>query len=112
MFLFCCVSTTDDYLFRSGLNVISLKFGRLVEGKDFVPKAEYISIMEARVGDIQSYRSPELVWLLEHPPLYTAGTGAAYTFPLYTSCNPVVLWASSNRQLVINYYLLRIYLGT
>ena len=37
---------------------------------------EAVSIMEARVADIQSYRSPELVWLLEHPPLYTAGTGA------------------------------------
>jgi lipoyl(octanoyl) transferase len=32
--------------------------------------------MEARVADIAAGRAPELVWLLEHPPLYTAGTSA------------------------------------
>lgn len=32
--------------------------------------------MEARVEDILAGRAPELVWLLEHPPLYTAGTSA------------------------------------
>jgi lipoyl(octanoyl) transferase len=32
--------------------------------------------MEARVEDILSGRAGELVWLLEHPPLYTAGTSA------------------------------------
>jgi len=35
-----------------------------------------VSAMEARVADIQEHRASELVWLLEHPPLYTAGTGA------------------------------------
>ncbi len=35
-----------------------------------------VSTMEARVADIQSHNAAELVWLLEHPPLYTAGTGA------------------------------------
>ncbi|MBH62970.1 MAG: lipoate-protein ligase B [Alphaproteobacteria bacterium] len=35
-----------------------------------------VSTMEARVADIQSHSAAELVWLLEHPPLYTAGTGA------------------------------------
>jgi len=33
-----------------------------------------LKIMEARVADIASGRLPELVWLLEHPPLYTSGT--------------------------------------
>jgi lipoyl(octanoyl) transferase len=32
--------------------------------------------MEERVGAIASGRARELVWLLEHPPLYTAGTSA------------------------------------
>ena len=32
--------------------------------------------MEARVEAIIAGRAPELVWLLEHPPLYTAGTSA------------------------------------
>ena len=32
--------------------------------------------MERRVSDIASGRATELVWLLEHPPIYTAGTSA------------------------------------
>jgi len=32
--------------------------------------------MEARVADIVAGRAPELAWLVEHPPLYTAGTSA------------------------------------
>jgi lipoyl(octanoyl) transferase len=32
--------------------------------------------MEQRVADIRAGTAPELVWLLEHPPLYTAGTSA------------------------------------
>jgi lipoyl(octanoyl) transferase len=32
--------------------------------------------MEARVAAIREGAAPELVWLLEHPPLYTAGTSA------------------------------------
>lgn len=30
--------------------------------------------MEARVADIAGHQASELVWLLEHPPLYTSGT--------------------------------------
>jgi lipoyl(octanoyl) transferase len=32
--------------------------------------------MEARVADIAEGRAAELLWLVEHPPLYTAGTSA------------------------------------
>ena len=32
--------------------------------------------MEARVAKIRGDGAPELVWLLEHPPLYTAGASA------------------------------------
>jgi lipoyl(octanoyl) transferase len=39
-----------------------------------VPYPEAVAAMEARVADIRDHRAPELVWLLEHPPLYTSGT--------------------------------------
>ena len=37
---------------------------------------EAVAAMEARVADIRAGRAAEQVWLLEHPPLYTAGTSA------------------------------------
>ena len=40
------------------------------------PYAETLILMEARVAAISAGRAPEAVWLLEHPPLYTAGTSA------------------------------------
>jgi lipoyl(octanoyl) transferase len=39
-----------------------------------VPYPEAIAAMEARVAAIAARQAPELVWLLEHPPLYTSGT--------------------------------------
>ena len=41
-----------------------------------VPYPEALAGMEARVAAIQAGTAPEQVWLLEHPPLYTAGTSA------------------------------------
>ena len=41
-----------------------------------VPYDEAVAAMEARVAAIREGDAPELVWLLEHPPLYTAGTSA------------------------------------
>ena len=38
--------------------------------------AEAVAEMEARVADIAAGAAPELVWLVEHPALYTAGTSA------------------------------------
>ena len=35
-----------------------------------------VAEMESRVAAIRAGRAPELIWLLEHPPLYTAGTSA------------------------------------
>ena len=40
------------------------------------PYAETLNEMEARAAAIRSGEARELVWLLEHPPLYTAGTSA------------------------------------
>jgi len=39
-----------------------------------VPYPEAVAAMEARAADIAAHQAPELVWLLEHPPLYTSGT--------------------------------------
>lgn len=41
-----------------------------------VPYPAAVAAMEARVAAIRAGMAPELVWLVEHPPLYTAGTGA------------------------------------
>jgi lipoyl(octanoyl) transferase len=35
---------------------------------------EAVAAMEARASEIAAQQAPELVWLLEHPPLYTSGT--------------------------------------
>jgi lipoate-protein ligase B len=40
-----------------------------------VPYQEAVDIMEREVAEIAE-GGDELVWLLEHPPLYTAGTSA------------------------------------
>jgi len=39
-----------------------------------VDYAEAVAAMEARAAAIAAGEAPELVWLLEHPPLYTSGT--------------------------------------
>jgi lipoyl(octanoyl) transferase len=46
------------------------------EADSLVPYEDALAEMDARVGDIAAGNAPELVWLLEHPPLYTAGTSA------------------------------------
>jgi lipoyl(octanoyl) transferase len=53
---------------------------------------EAVAAMEQRVAEIHAGTAPELVWLLEHPPLYTAGTSARPSdlldggrFPVYAT---------------------------
>jgi len=52
---------------------------------------EAVAAMEARAADIAEGRARELVWLLEHPPLYTSGTSGKAAdlldprFPLFTT---------------------------
>ncbi|HZH05791.1 MAG TPA: lipoyl(octanoyl) transferase LipB, partial [Lautropia sp.] len=55
-----------------------------------LPYPDALEEMERRHDAIQQGRAPELVWLLEHPPLYTAGTSAdpaelfnPFGFPVY-----------------------------
>jgi len=43
---------------------------------DFTDYPEAVSEMEARVAGISSGDAVEQVWLVQHPPLYTAGTSA------------------------------------
>ena len=57
-----------------------------------VPYPEALAAMEARVAAIRAGASPGLVWLLEHPPLYTSGTSARAEdlqdpgrFPVFTA---------------------------
>lgn len=45
----------------------------------FVDYETAVAEMEARVARIAAGEAPELVWLLEHPPVYTAGTSAKET---------------------------------
>ena len=50
-----------------------------------------VALMTARAAAIAQGEAPELVWLLEHPPLYTAGTSARpqelieARFPVYAA---------------------------
>ena len=41
-----------------------------------LPYDQAIAAMQARAAAIRDATAPELVWLCEHPPLYTAGTSA------------------------------------
>jgi lipoyl(octanoyl) transferase len=56
-----------------------------------VPYADAVAFMESRVEAIAAGEALELIWFLEHPPLYTAGTSARTTdllnprFPVHLS---------------------------
>lgn len=57
---------------------------------ELVAYPEALEFMENRVGQIIKGNEPETVWLLEHPPIYTAGTSAkegglldSSRFPVY-----------------------------
>jgi lipoyl(octanoyl) transferase len=47
--------------------------------KGFMPYEAAVARMEREVDAIARGEAPERVWLLEHPPLYTAGTSAQAT---------------------------------
>lgn len=58
--------------------------------RDLIDYEAAVSAMEARAAAIAAGEARELIWLLEHPPLYTAGTSAkdadlrdADRFPVY-----------------------------
>jgi lipoyl(octanoyl) transferase len=45
-------------------------------GGSLVPYAQALATMEERAAAVAGGTAPELAWLIEHPPLYTAGTSA------------------------------------
>ena len=54
--------------------------------------SEAVAFMEQRAADIRDGTARELIWLVEHPPLYTAGTSAnpddlvdPHRFPVFPS---------------------------
>ncbi|MES2860493.1 MAG: lipoyl(octanoyl) transferase LipB [Pseudomonadota bacterium] len=64
-------TSLDSPLFRAD--------GRAVEwvvSEGYTPYDDAVAEMEARVAAIAAGEATERVWLLEHPPLYTAGVSA------------------------------------
>jgi lipoyl(octanoyl) transferase len=60
-----------------------------VVARGLVPYEAATALMAERVDAIAAGSAAELVWLLEHPPLYTAGTSARATDLLQPSRFPV-----------------------
>ena len=60
-----------------------------ITSSGLVPYPQALAEMEARSAAIAESKAGELVWLLEHPPIYTAGTSAKESdlldarFPVY-----------------------------
>ena len=64
------LSTNTD---RSGSNDRAVEWTR---EERLVPYTEALAAMEARCAAVHAGEAPEQIWLLEHPPVYTAGTSA------------------------------------
>jgi lipoyl(octanoyl) transferase len=83
--------------FRENLDLMTLKGpagGGAVEWRISDSPLDYleaVAAMESRVAAIAAQEAPELVWLLEHPPLYTSGTSGKAgdlldpRFPLFST---------------------------
>jgi lipoyl(octanoyl) transferase len=62
-----------------GVSFLPIRPGPPVEwrvGPDLTQYETALAVMEARAAAIRDGRAAEQVWLVEHPPLYTAGTSA------------------------------------
>jgi lipoyl(octanoyl) transferase len=72
---------------RFGVSLAHYAFGvvNLTQGLEWTvapgltPYPEAVAFMEARAAAIAAGTAPEMVWLVEHPPIYTAGTSAQDT---------------------------------
>ena len=80
---FQCSPPSDEH---KSINLGGIEWRTSIEPIDY-PDA--IDIMENRVEAIYEQTAPEMVWLLEHPPVYTAGTGAKMEDLLQTNTFPV-----------------------
>ena len=69
---------------------------------DLVPYPEAVAMMEARAARIASNEAAEAIWLLEHPPLYTAGTSAGPQIsPIPTASRSSKLGAADNTPITV-----------
>jgi len=69
------LKTRDDLILRLGRAPLPSPIQwRISDG--LTPYQDALAAMEARAAAVADGTAPELVWLLEHPPLYTAGTSA------------------------------------
>lgn len=60
----------------AGTSNLPLPEPELRLSSSLVPYPEALATMEARAAAVADGRERELIWLVEHPPLYTAGTSA------------------------------------
>jgi lipoyl(octanoyl) transferase len=72
--------------------VMKIKEIEYAISNELVSYQDAIFLMEERVESISSKKKPELIWFLEHPPIYTAGTSAndsdllkKDTFPVFNA---------------------------
>jgi lipoyl(octanoyl) transferase len=63
-----------------------------ITSQGLTPYADAVAFMEDRAGAIHAGLAAEAIWLVEHPPLYTAGTSATAAdltdpdrFPVHTT---------------------------
>ena len=56
--------------------VMKIKEIEYAISRDLVNYPESVKIMEKRIENISSKKKSELIWFLEHPSIYTAGTSA------------------------------------
>ena len=67
---------TIDAIASAAEGTTALPAPELRFSPDLVPYPEALAAMEARAAAVAEGREGELVWFVEHPPLYTAGTSA------------------------------------
>jgi lipoyl(octanoyl) transferase len=82
------LAATAKPIWRDSMDVIDGIEWRVSQG--LVPYEGALAFMNERAAGIREGTAPECVWLLEHPPLFTAGTSAdaaelfnAMEFPVY-----------------------------
>ena len=63
-------------MIRNGFHRRDDKSVNWAVSEGLVPYLSAEAFMKERAAQIAAGKAPELVWLLEHPPLYTAGTSA------------------------------------
>jgi len=58
--------------------------------KDLIPYQNALELMEDRVQKIIEGKEPEMIWFLEHPPIYTLGTSSQPEDTLNNNSIPIL----------------------